>query len=48
METKMKTAKIFQNGQYQAVWLPSEFKFKDDCVSIKNRERSILFISWIR
>ena len=26
----MKTAKIFQNGQSQAVRLPKEFRFKDD------------------
>lgn len=31
----MKTAKIFQNGQSQAVRLPKEFRFDDDEVFIK-------------
>ena len=31
----MKTAKIFQNGQSQAVRLPKEFRFKDDYVYVK-------------
>ena len=31
----MKTAKIFQNGQSQAVRLPKEFRFADSEVFIK-------------
>lgn len=31
----MKTAKIFQNGQSQAVRLPKEFRFNDSEVFIK-------------
>ena len=31
----MKTAKIFQNGQSQAVRLPKEFRFSDSEVFIK-------------
>ena len=31
----MKTAKIFQNGQSQAVRLPKEFRFDDKEVFIK-------------
>lgn len=31
----MKTAKIFQNGQSQAVQLPKEFRFEDSEVFIK-------------
>jgi antitoxin VapB len=31
----MKTAKIFMNGQSQAVRLPKEFRFSDDEVFIK-------------
>lgn len=33
----MKTAKIFQNGQSQAVRLPKEFRFDDKEVFIKRR-----------
>jgi antitoxin VapB len=31
----MKTAKLFQNGQSQAVRLPKEFRFEDNEVFIK-------------
>lgn len=31
----MKTAKIFQNGQSQAVRLPKEFRFRGDRVYVK-------------
>jgi len=31
----MKAAKIFKNGQSQAVRLPKEFRFKDDHVFVK-------------
>ncbi len=30
----MKTARIFKNGQSQAVRLPKEFRFKDDLVYV--------------
>jgi antitoxin VapB len=33
--SEMKTAKIFQNGQSQAVRLPKEFRFEDSEVFIK-------------
>ena len=32
---KMKTAKLFRNGQSQAVRLPKEFRFEGDEVFIK-------------
>jgi antitoxin VapB len=35
MEAIMKTAKLFQNGQSQAVRLPKEFRFDDSEVFIK-------------
>ena len=35
MEVIMKTAKLFQNGQSQAVRLPKEFRFDDSEVFIK-------------
>lgn len=31
----MKTARIFRNGQSQAVRLPKEFRFRDDEVYVK-------------
>jgi len=31
----MRTAKLFRNGQSQAVRLPKEFRFEDDYVFIK-------------
>jgi len=31
----MKTARVFRNGQSQAVRLPKEFRFRDDEVYIK-------------
>lgn len=30
----MKTARVFKNGQSQAVRLPKEFRFKDDLVYV--------------
>jgi antitoxin VapB len=40
----MKTAKIFQNGQSQAVRLPKEFRFKDDYVYIKKSGNVVILI----
>jgi antitoxin VapB len=38
----MKTAKIFRNGQSQAVRLPKEFRFKGSKVSIKRLGNSLV------
>lgn len=40
----MKTAKIFRNGQSQAVRLPKEFRFKDDNVFIKKAGNVVVLI----
>jgi len=40
----MKTAKLFRNGQSQAVRLPKEFRFKDDHVFIKKSGNVVLLI----
>lgn len=40
----MKTAKIFQNGQSQAVRLPKEFRFDDDYVFIKKSGNVVILI----
>lgn len=40
----MKTAKIFQNGQSQAIRLPKEFRFKDDQVYIKKMGNVVILI----
>ena len=40
----MKTAKIFSNGQSQAVRLPKEFRFNEDTVFIKKSGNVILLI----
>ncbi|MFA4919669.1 MAG: type II toxin-antitoxin system VapB family antitoxin [Thermodesulfovibrionales bacterium] len=40
----MKTAKIFQNGQSQAVRLPKEFRFKDDHVYVKKSGNVVMLI----
>jgi antitoxin VapB len=40
----MKTAKIFQNGQSQAVRLPKEFRFEDDHVFIKKSGNIVILI----
>lgn len=40
----MKTAKIFQNGQSQAVRLPKEFRFKDDHVFVKKSGNIVMLI----
>lgn len=40
----MRTAKIFQNGQSQAIRLPKEFRFKDDQVYIKKSGNVVILI----
>ena len=41
---KMKTAKLFQNGQSQAVRLPKEFRFEGDEVFIKKSGGAVVLI----
>ncbi|NLF97609.1 MAG: AbrB/MazE/SpoVT family DNA-binding domain-containing protein, partial [Candidatus Riflebacteria bacterium] len=40
----MKTAKIFQNGQSQAVRLPKEFRFKGKEVFVKKIGNAIMLL----
>ncbi|HLD10047.1 MAG TPA: type II toxin-antitoxin system VapB family antitoxin [Methylophilaceae bacterium] len=40
----MKTAKIFQNGQSQAVRLPKEFRFEGEEVFIKKSGNTVVLI----
>lgn len=40
----MKTAKLFQNGQSQAVRLPKEFRFEGDEVIIKRLGNMVVLI----
>ena len=40
----MKTAKLFQNGQSQAVRLPKEFRFADDHVFVKKSGNVVMLI----
>ena len=40
----MKTAKLFQNGQSQAVRLPKEFRFNGDSVFIKKMGNTVVLI----
>ena len=40
----MKTAKLFQNGQSQAVRLPKEFRFEGDEVFIKRSGSAVVLI----
>lgn len=42
----MKTAKLFQNGQSQAVRLPKEFRFEGDEVFIIRRRWTSLYCLW--
>jgi antitoxin VapB len=44
MEVLMKTAKLFQNGQSQAVRLPKEFRFEDDYVFVKKSGNVVVLI----
>lgn len=40
----MKTAKLFRNGQSQAVRLPKEFRFEGDEVFIKKAGNTVILI----
>jgi antitoxin VapB len=40
----MKTAKIFQHGNSQAVRLPKEFRFEEDEVVIKHHAGGVLLL----
>lgn len=40
----MKTAKLFKNGQSQAVRLPKEFRFKGDHVFIKKEGNKVILM----
>lgn len=40
----MKTAKLFKNGQSQAVRLPKEFRFEGDRVLIKRSGNGVLLL----
>lgn len=40
----MRTAKLFRNGQSQAVRLPKEFRFEEDHVYIKRSGNAVLLI----
>ena len=40
----MRTAKIFRNGQSQAVRLPKEFRFEGDFVFIKKSGNAVMLI----
>ena len=40
----MKKAKLFRNGQSQAVRLPKEFRFDDDYVFIKKSGNAVILI----
>ncbi len=40
----MKTAKLFWNGQSQAVRLPKEFRFEDDHVFVKKTGNVVMLI----
>jgi antitoxin VapB len=40
----MQQAKLFQNGQSQAVRLPKEFRFEGDKVSIKRMGRAVILL----
>ena len=40
----MKTAKLFQNGQSQAVRLPKEFRFDGDFVYVKKSGNAVVLL----
>jgi antitoxin VapB len=44
MILSMKTAKLFRNGQSQAVRLPKEFRFEDEFVYIKKSGNAVILI----
>jgi antitoxin VapB len=43
-ETTMKTAKLFRNGQSQAVRLPREFRFEGDFVYVKKSGNAVVLL----
>ncbi len=42
----MQTAKLFQNGQSQAVRLPKEFRFQGDRVFIKRMGNAVILLPY--
>ncbi|MBA3944090.1 MAG: antitoxin [Herpetosiphonaceae bacterium] len=42
----METAKLFQNGQSQAVRLPKEFRFQGDKVFIKRMGNAVVLLPY--
>ncbi len=42
----MRTARLFQNGQTQAVCLPKEFRFSGDRVYIKRVGSAVVLLSY--
>jgi antitoxin VapB len=42
----MQQAKLFQNGQSQAVRLPKDFRFEGDRVSIKRVGRTVVLLPY--
>lgn len=40
----MKTARLFRNGQSQAVRLPKEFRFEGDFVYVKRSGRAVVLL----
>jgi len=41
----MRQARLFKNGQSQAVRLPKEFRFEGDCVNIKRVGKAVVLFS---
>ena len=42
----MKTARLFQNGQSQAVRLPKEFRFSGDRVFVKKMGQAVIIMPY--
>lgn len=42
--TRVKTAKLFRNGQSQAVRLPKEFRFEGDFVYVKKSGNAVVLL----
>ncbi len=42
----MRQAKLFQNGQSQAVRLPKEFRFEGDRVAIKRVRKAVVLLPY--
>ena len=40
----MQQAKLFQEGQHQAVLLPEEFRFEGNCVAIKRVGKAVVLL----